>query len=388
MSDLIEQNYYGVSPADFAHEVLERMEEHHGVRLLDVVYNDALTTAQKRRLLVTRLVEKAWAEIDRHNAGAGIEAPPTELENQLRARFQAAPEAMAAEVEVEPNLLYSENNANVLRGMQGQDLHDYVFSLTKRFENMALAKTEGHLAREMAVGGLVAVGVPMAVETIKALRGGATVLAAMKAGITNLGLKTAVAFVAVILVSLLLFLFIDNPKKVLGIVVNDTDSSLVVNDWRMGLSGDTGADLFMQHGQMESFPEDHETGDLNSPKVQIKARYFFAPADVDNSVFAGVYFADRKVGFLGTEGIMVFEGKGTDLVVAHQFAVPYTDDNGTNIRALASRPDPSTLPDLYAELSSSRKVRVDTTDRGYALTSTMNDARGGVVALIASIKQP
>jgi len=386
---MIDQTYGNLAPREFALGIIQRLEQTHNVQLQAMLDNDALSTSQKRQLMTTRLLESIWGGLDGHNAGAQIEAPVTEHEERLVAQLedtQTGAGLQATEVEIEPNVIVSEHNANIIRGYQGQELYDYVYSLTKRFENMAASKTEGQLAIEMVAGGVTSVSIPMAVGTVKALRGGAQLLAAVKTGIKGLGMKTAIAVVVVILVALLLFLLLDNPKKILGMVFNDTDESWDVTDWRKGIDGAVGSDLYMAHGVMESFPEDHETGDLDSPKVQLRKRFYFGPGDEDNQVCAGVYFADRNIGLRGSEGIMLFTSREKQSVIAHQFAVPYTNDNGTNIRVLTSRPAPKDLPNLYREMYDTRKVRIATTEHGYNMTSTVNDARGGVVALVASIR--
>jgi hypothetical protein len=103
-------------------------------------------------------------------------------------------------------------------------------------------------------------------------------------------------------------------------------------------------------------------------------------------VFAGFYFADRNVGFRGAEGVMVFTSQASSLLFAHMFAVPYVNDNGTNIRYLEARP--TDMSKLYRDMYDSRQVRIDTTSNSYRLTATVNDARGGVVGCIASITGP
>ena len=169
-------------------------------------------------------------------------------------------------------------------------------------------------------------------------------------------------------------------------LINDTDEDLVVANWRNGVSGGSNSDLYMAHGEIVNFPEDHENESLSSPLVQLRKRFYFAPNDPDNSVCASIYFADRNIGFRGSEGVMLLSSKESPLIVAHQFAVPYVNDNGTNMR-LITGPKPTNLEPLYRDMYNSRRVAVDVSEGGYRLTSAVNDARGGVVALIASISK-
>lgn len=380
---MIEQNYSDVSPKEFALGIIDRLNGRYDLRLDELFLNQALSTPQKRKMATTQLLEAIWADLDAHNADAGIAYEPTPHDVQLMTALQTG----ATNVELEPNITLTEHNASIIRGYQGADVYNYLFTLTKRFENMSAAKTPGQLAIEIVSGSLVSVGIAMAVGTIKAWRAGAALLAAVRTGITGIGMKTAVAVVVFVLVAFLLFLLLDNPKKILGLIINDTDENFVVTDWRKGVDGGKGGELYMEHGYMESFPEDHENENLDSPVVQLRQRFYFGPNDPENTVCAGIYFADRNFGFRGSEGIMAFSSKTTSTVVAHMFAVPYVNDNGTNMRLLTSRPDPNSLPTLFRDMYNARKVRVDTTTGGYRLTSTVNSARGGVVGLIGYIQK-
>lgn len=378
---MIEQNFSGVSPKEFALGVINRLNARYDLRLHDIILNHALSTTQKKKLATTQLLEAVWADLDEHNVNAGIEYTPTEHDCQILTALEAD------KVELEPNITFTEHNANIIRNYQGDDVYNFLFTLTKRFENMAAAKTEGQLAIEIVSGSLVSVGIAMTAGTITALRAGATLLAAVRTGITSIGMKTAVAVVVFVLVALLLFLLVDNPKKILGLLINDSDENFVVTDWRKGVNGENGSDLYLEHGYIQSFPEDHETENLDSPLVQIRKRFYFGPGDPDNTVCGGIYFGDRNVGFRGVEGVMVLSSKTTSTFVAHMFAVPYTNDNGTNMRSFSSKPDPASLPQLFRDMYNSRKVRVDFTTGGYRLTSTVNSARGGVVGLISYIQK-
>lgn len=375
---MLEQYPAGLSYREFGLQVTSRLNEKYGLRLEHVIDNHALTIQQKHQLIVKQLLFAVFEEFDRHCQHEGIVYASTRHDRKIL-------DALAADddIELEPNISYTEHNANIIRDYTGQQVKDYLFTLTKRFEGMANAKTPGQLAIEIVSGGLVSVGVAMAVGTIKAWRAGAALLAAVRTGITSVGMKTAVGVVVFVLAALLLYLLLDNPKKILGLIINNTDQNWVVKNWRNGVGGNNDGDLFMQHGHMENFPEDHETGDLDSPLVQLRQRFFFGPNDPENTVFGGIYFADRNFGFRGSEGVMLLSSGSTTKIIAHQFAVPYVNDNGTNMRVLQTRPE--SLPDLFREMYDGRKVRVDVTESGFRLTSTVNDPRGGVVGLIATI---
>ena len=361
-------------------ETVNRLNALWGVQLENIINNEALSVEQRRKLLTSRMLEAAYLQIDETNFHLGIEDEQNKLENQ-----DLIAKAVTGDAELEPNISFTEKNFKILRTYEGQQVKDFILTFTKRFESMANAKTPGQLAIEISVSSAFAIGTAMAKLAYKAWRAGATLLAAIKSGVTGIGLKTAIAVVIIILAALLLYLFLENPKKILGLIVNDTDDDLVVKDWRSGVSGGKNSDLYLEHGEITNFPEDRATGDLDSPLVQIRKRFFFEPDDKDNVVFAGFYFGSRVVGLRGVEGIMLFTSATNPLMYAHMFAVPYTNDNGGNMQVISgARPN---LPALFRTLYNGRRTRVDFTDQGVRMTATVNDPRGGVVAMIATISK-
>lgn len=367
------------SPRESALEIMESLKSRTGVDLAAIASNEALSIEARRRKMIARLLEATLAGIDEYNRAEGIELEDHENNPLVRA-------ALAEEkTEIEPNLSLTQHNFEIVRGYRGQEVTDYVYGLSKRLEAMQNAKTPGQLAIEIGASSLFSIGVAMAKLTWTAWRGGATFLAALRTGITTLGMKTAITVIVIVVVAFLLYLFLENPKKVLALVFNDTDENFVVTNWRAGIEGGTGGNLYIEHGHMENFMQDHANGDLDSPLVQIRQRFFFAPNDPDNVVFGGVYFADRNFGLRGSEGVMLFTSTSSDLAFAHLYAVPYVNDNGANMRLMTGKK--ADLPTLFREMYDSRKVRVDFAEGGYRFTATVNDARGGVVGLLGTISK-
>lgn len=365
------------SPREFAYDVIERLKDSRGVDLASIFNNHALSRADKLRLGRTALLEAVIRDLE-------IQASPEDLAVANGGAEPDLAHLFGADYDIEPNMSIIPADLPTIMGYTGDQVRLYLVSLTKRFENAQNAKTAGQLAVELVAGGLISVGVPAAYGAIQAFRGGATVLAAARAGVLSVGMKTAVAAVVVILVGFLLYLILDNPKKILGMVINNTDDNLVVNKWRDGLNGGEDSDLFMQHGYMTTFPVDNE-GTLDSPEVQIKGRIMFGDQDPENLVFAAIYFADRNVGFRGSEGVMIFSSRTTNFKFAHLFAVPYTNDNGVNLRVLTGQQVKA--KDIFRDMYDQRAVSFDRQDQGYRLTGNANDARGGVVTAISSISQ-
>ena len=356
---------HGNDARALGYSICERLYQNLGVDLIPIFNAVSLTDKEKISQASKRLIEAIFLDA---------------VDQRITWFTEDETEFDLGEVDdIEPNIALSESDAIYLSGLQGEALKKYLYNLTKRFENMAVSKSPGMLVVEMAAGGIISVGVPLAVNVVKNLRAGQALRLAMLNGVKGLGMKTAIAAVAVILVALLLYLTLENPKKILGMVINNTDDNLIVKNYNTGKG-----DLYMRHGHMADFMEDNEEG-LQSPKVQIRKRMYFEKGSEDNIVLAGIYFADRNFGLRGAEGIMVFSSKESSLKFAHMFAVPYTKDNRTNMKLLKSAP--GDLDKLYQELYDANKVRVDFTDGGYKFTSTVNDARGGTVGCIAYIEQ-
>ncbi|MES2066006.1 MAG: hypothetical protein V4522_05025 [Pseudomonadota bacterium] len=368
-----------LSPRDAALEIMDGFKARLGIDLAGIAGNEALTVEQRRRKMIAKLLEATLSGIDEYHRAEGIELASHEDNTLITAALAEEP------TEIEPNISLTQHNFEIVRGYRGQEVTDYVYGLSKRLEAMQNAKTPGQLAIEIGASSLFSIGVAMAKLTWTAWRGGATFLNALRTGITTLGMKTAITIIVIVLVAFLLYLFLENPKKVLALVFNDTAEDLVVTNWRAGVEGGTGGNLYVAHGHMENFMQDHASGDLDSPIVQIRQRFFFEPNDPDNVVFGGIYFADRNFGLRGSEGVMLFTSLNSPFSAAHLYAVPYVNDNGTNMRLMTGQKP--NLETLFREMYDTRKVRVDFAEGGYRFTSTVNDARGGVVGLIGTISK-
>ena len=346
-----------------AEKILADLKREVGAALAPILLDQSLPIPERRSRAADLLFQALSAR--------GRAASPADWEGDSFA---------AAAVEVEPNIVVSVKEARRLESLQGEPVKTYMYDLTERMEQMAKASTPEDLARQLVSAGLLSVGTSMAVGTIKALRAGQILLTAIRVGIVGIGMNTAVGTIVVLLIGLLLWLLLENPKKMLGLVLNDTDANLVVDNWRSGVDGGTGSNLFVKHGHMQSFMADYEGGNLNKV-IQINARAYFGPDDPDNAVYGGIYFANKNAGFRGAEGTMVFTSANLPTRFAHCFAVPYTKDNGTNMAVNMGGSAESINQQLY----DSRKVRVSFTAAGHRMTATVNDPRGGVVGCIAAI---
>ncbi|ADP84545.1 hypothetical protein [Pseudofrankia inefficax] len=362
-----------LSDRQVAEQIMESIKERHGVDLYAIFSNDALSDRKKARLARVRLLEALLDEASQPDAGTvGLHAADFDEDTAL-ARM------LDTEVDIEPNLALTRGDATHVLSLRGDGVREYLLVLAKRFETMQTAKTPERLTIELAAAGLAGVGAPMTFEVIKELRAGQALTVAIRSAITTIGLTAAIAAVVAVLTGLLHYLSLDNPKKILGLVLNDTDEHLLVKGWKEGVDGKKDGDLYMASGHMAAFMQDNERG-LLSPRVQVGARVSYGPDEPDTIVFAGIYVATRTIGLRGTTGVMIFSSPS--IRVAHLFAVPPFDDNGTYIGCVNEGED---IEKIYQDFYAQRQVSVSRTERDYRLGANVNAAKGGVVSCIASI---
>jgi hypothetical protein len=287
-----------------------------------------------------------------------------------------------AGVEIEPNTYVTFKEARRLSFLTGPAVFQYISTLTSRMEEMSKAVSPDSLARLIIDAGLVSVGCSMMHETYVFLRGGQVLQAALRNGIGRIGMASAVGCIVLALVALVAWLIAINPKKLLGVILNGTASTIVVKNWRAGVDGAKGSDLFMKHGSMNSFMQDYELGRL-SKVIQINPRQDFGEGLDGRICAAGLFFADKNVGVYGAEGVMILSAGDGAFAIAHMFAVPYNKDNGTNV-TFVSGPFPDLEP-LFRDLYNKRATRREIFNRDYVAYSTINDARGGTVGCIAYV---
>jgi hypothetical protein len=287
-----------------------------------------------------------------------------------------------AGVEIEPNTYVTFKEARRLSWLTGPAVFQYISTLTSSMEAMSKATGPDSLARLIIDAGLASVGSSMMRETYVFLRGGEVLRAALVRGIGRIGMASAVGWIVLALIALVAWLIAINPKKLLGVIINGTASTIVVKNWRAGVDGAKGSDLFMKHGSMNSFMQDYELGDL-SKVIQINARLDFGEGLDARICAAGLFFADKNVGVYGAEGVMILTAGDGAFEITHMFAVPYNKDNGTNV-AFVRGPFPD-LEWLFRDLYNQRAPRREIFNTNYVATSTINDARGGTVGCIAYV---
>ncbi|WP_028888073.1 hypothetical protein [Tenacibaculum ovolyticum] len=179
------------------------------------------------------------------------------------------------------------------------------------------------------------------------------------------------------------------PSIVSGMIINGTDHNFSVINWQE--HNKEGSDLYLNHGKLDDFMADHDSILLSSPDVQIMKRVDISETDeFEYMVFAGSYVARKDTslgfGFYGTEGTMIFtnDSKKHPVKFAHQFAVPYSASNGTNIELL-DNDDSTPIKDINDKLYDERDEYVSKTSGNQELTSSINGKHGQAGLILATI---
>jgi hypothetical protein len=357
----------------FALSILDRIETSTGLQIRHLFDGD-LTADQIREQL--------------HAATAGYvaqklaEEKPTDDWPEAGKPFDIH-SALFGGINGVPNVAITEQRYREIREYRGAQINAYLRRVTDGLSLLKVNMTPGQAAATIVGSGLASFGVAMIGGTFLALKGGAAFLTAISAGVAAMGSMTVVVGVALVIVAeLLLFFLVFNKKTFLGMVFNNTDLHLVVRDWRAGTGGARRGDLFMNTGLMTSFMEMNETHRLDSPLVQVVARYRVAPGNPDNLVMAGIFFASKKVGFYGTEGAMLLSSNRMPSPwFALVIACPYSHDNGVNV---AIGP-PDSAYNYFHRLYRYRGVERQTTGQGYRFLARVASTRGGEVCGFAAL---
>lgn len=378
-------------------ELLEGLERRCGVELSPLLHAPSLDTGAKIALMRERLVHAAFADPDAMMAGAGAGAGPGDA--------RAAALAAARRVEVEPFVFIPRADALKVVSYQGTQITDYVKQMAKRLDNIHQSKTIGTFVATTLGGGLIGVGLTLTFGTLRNVYAGMVLRQALLKAVTSFGLGGALLAVGMALVGFMVWLVLEKPEKLLGLIINDTDEDYVVHQWRQGAHGGgavPGCGMYMAHGDTWAFMADGHL--VNDPaELQLAQRLLVYKDDgrIDDeqsAVCLGVYFADRKAGFLGVEGLYVFAARQTGAPprdapprsFAYQFAIPYTQANGCLMMPYLGRYPygPHELESLFRSMYTQRSVRQHRTAFGWQYVAALDAAYGGVISGIAMVSAP
>lgn len=360
----------------FARAILARIEANTGIELQAVLESD-LSPGERQKQIRALIID--WVE-----TRCAAEKPSTEwaLAGQ---KIDASVAIFGANaMNIVPNVALTEQKYRMVQRLQGHQIDQFLKNVTDRLSLLKPTTSPGEAAATIAMTGLASFGVAMIWGTFSALLAGQALMAALAAGVVAMGSMTVVVGAALLIVAeILLFFLVLNKKVFLGMVLNNTDMSLRVGNWRAGVGGGRGSGLFMNTGSMTTFMETHETPKLDSPLVQVGPRLFVKQGDPDNLVSAGIFCAEKNFGFYGTEGVILLSPLKYDgLIYAFLFACPYVLDNGVNVAITGSLPADAAFNMLYGSRGLERHANGA---GGFVMTAKAGDSRGGEACGFATI---
>lgn len=344
------------------YRLLSRLEDRFEVKLRDLLFDEGKSLDTRKQQVAERLLEAVCAYHIRHKtewAEASLSSNPGDLS-------------------AEPNPFFTAANAKGFASLRGSEIEDQLTLTSKRMADMLESKSYTEAAMYCVLGGLVGIQVAGASGFLTAVAAG-NMVEAVATGL-RWTKNSAIATLVMLVVMFLIFFVFMRPAKLLGLVVNRTSSDFVVRNFK-----ESDGDLFINTGKMTAFMNDNkDIGKVehDQPKVQIH-KMLPAP-EVGAIVFGGWYFAEKRDWALyGADGAMLFTSEDEKVNFAHQYAVPYGEENGTNICMID---DPSeSAKAVFKKLRPKQGEAKDVTDGRYSLTSCVNSVHGQEVSLIASI---
>lgn len=364
---------------NFSHSIIKQMESNMGIQLLDL-FNSNNEIHQIRTEIHERIIGYVQNKIDKEEPSD--EWPLAGVQRDARKAL-----GLEGSINVVPNISLLQRNYIICKDYKGDQLKDFVKRISNGLSLIQDGQTPGQVAVQIVGSGLAAFAIAMIIGTIKAMRAGAVFRTALVTGVKAMGsVSVVVGVAALIIAEILLYLMLNNKKQFLGLMFNNTDLNLVVDDWRSGTGGSNKGDLFLNTGSMNSFMEQHENEYLDSPLIQIGARMIVEPDDPnsdDNMILGGLYFAEKNFGLYGTEGAMVLHDRKKDFPrFGLLFACPYTMDNGVNVTIDSTK---RSAKQVFESLYGSRGLDKKISNNGYIFTAKANSTSGGEAMSIATL---
>lgn len=204
---------------------------------------------------------------------------------------------------------------------------------------------------------------------VESLQAGATLPAAVRAGVGASDILEFVNMIAELFKKLM-----EDEKKCIGLIVNDTDHDIEVTNWKLGFDDeDPSSGLYLPHGRMEEFMHDNTV----SPAVQIKKRS-------GGYAYCGLYLmTKRDCALVGAECTMRLTLKGGGPVIDYLSCCPYTQDNRVNLAVNSS----AALSEVHETLYRDKQKEVVKTAGTITATARVNSYTGSPSYCILSLVQ-
>ncbi|MEZ8581359.1 hypothetical protein AB4440_05900 [Vibrio splendidus] len=281
-----------------------------------------------------------------------------------------------------PGFFMSPQVANDLTELRGEDIKNEMRQSQVYMSKMLDADSYQSAASYLFSAGYLAISAEGAQAYIDGIVEGLSILKAVS---FSLAVITFAEMLEVLIPFIIIFPFIypfTRPAHLLGLVINRTEHNFVAKDYK-----NTAGDLYMNTGKMTSFMKDHEKlGQVKPDFIQIhKMMDWIFDDQVQYGVFGGYYFAEKRSGaWVGSDGAMILSALDNSVKFAHEFAVPYSKSNGTNVEFMSSD-DNRNANSVFKGLRKHQAVTKTLYQSPYVLTSSINSKHHQSVALIASI---
>lgn len=359
---------------EFATEIIARLEENLRVPLRGIVMVED-SVASIRRNFRAAVQTACLAMAEREHAGN------SEQLAAARATILGVTDAQ----NIIPTILVDKKNLASIRGYEGDQLSEYVKSVVNKLALINEGEKPEIVVLEILGAGLVGFGGAFAYGVIKGLVLKKILKEAVLMGVKAAGgVAAVVGVVAVIVLELLIYFLHGNKKDFVGIIFNNSDENLVVDEWREGVDGADKGGLYMAHGYATGFMEVHLDGELSKPAVQLPSRALVG-GEEDTLINGGIYSASKNFGLRGSEGVFVLHPLANPLPrIAVLFECPYFEDNGVNVAIDATVKSAKTY---YDELDGSRGIDKSASGQGLELRARVGHPRGGDALGIAVLDQ-
>lgn len=314
----IDDDLADLTPRELAEQIIGRLEKTFSIELMPILEAETLTERQKMVRFKDTLYNGILQRAERENLSDFFASPQDLTERAEGDDLESEIGAGVEEIDPVPLLAMAERDAEFLKSLRGEDLKFQIATLAKRFEAALRAEKLNELAGSLLLAHVVAIGSPFAVATARALQSGAGLLSAVRTGILAIGFKVAISLAVDVFTVLLQFMCSENPKRVLSLVINETDEDFVVRNFRR-----PDGDLFVNAGSVLNFMEDKLVGEA---PIQLMRMLRFGPGDKDNLVLVGFYYIEKDPDPFGAEALALFSSRTFDLRFAHLSGSPLTGD--------------------------------------------------------------
>ncbi|MCG7560301.1 hypothetical protein [Pseudoalteromonas sp. McH1-42] len=345
-----------------ARDFVNGLSEGLAARLVDDMSKDKLSLEGARHLLAEAITRRVLTNYNKGGEGRDSSDDwegPVDIEAEVR--------ALKSNGEANPNELYEGPDALALAGMSAGEMGFYLADKRETYERLVntVGASVGDAANALYKVGVISVGEAASKKAFSELVKTKSVRKAIVAGVKAVGTRRAVVAIGLVLAAILIYFIVTNEKNFYGVVLNLTETNLNCADH----------DRFMYAGTLVSFPLDKEDG-VNADAVNIRGGSISFD-DEGNDVeayYAGTYFAEKKIGLFGAEGMFSLTPKGKSSPnLAILFSCPYSANNGVNLETNIRG---SQLSDNWSRLHRARGARKVIEQNGIHAESTVDSVRG------------